>query len=133
MDRYLVISSDCNAGLPPESYRDYLDAKYRDAFDAALPIQLLAEGLDTEPAGDDLRRGEELVAPAVIPVLVRVHHPASRLGPDLLVVADHLSRVRQVPEGVDHHAPGTVHQSGVAVAESPVLLQAGVDVAGDLS
>jgi predicted TIM-barrel fold metal-dependent hydrolase len=40
MDRYLVISSDCHAGLPPERYRGYLDPGYRDAFDAALPIQL---------------------------------------------------------------------------------------------
>ena len=40
MDRYLVISSDCHAGLPPERYRDYLDAKYHAAFDHALPIQL---------------------------------------------------------------------------------------------
>jgi len=40
MDRYLVISSDCHAGLPPERYRDYLDPKYRPAFDQALPIQL---------------------------------------------------------------------------------------------
>jgi predicted TIM-barrel fold metal-dependent hydrolase len=40
MDRYVVISSDCHAGLPPERYREYLDPKYRDAFDAALPIQL---------------------------------------------------------------------------------------------
>jgi predicted TIM-barrel fold metal-dependent hydrolase len=39
MDRYLVVSSDCHAGLPPERYRDYLDPKYRDAFDVALPIQ----------------------------------------------------------------------------------------------
>lgn len=42
MDRYLVISSDCHAGLPPEQYRDYLDPQYRDAFDAALPIQIQA-------------------------------------------------------------------------------------------
>ncbi len=42
MDRYLVISSDCHAGLPPEQYRDYLDPQYRDAFDAALPIQIAA-------------------------------------------------------------------------------------------
>jgi len=42
MDRYLVISSDCHAGLPPEKYRDYLDPGYRDAFDAALPIQIQA-------------------------------------------------------------------------------------------
>ncbi|MCS5634976.1 MAG: amidohydrolase [Myxococcota bacterium] len=42
MDRYLVISSDCHAGLPPEQYRDYLDPRFRDAFDAALPIQIEA-------------------------------------------------------------------------------------------
>ncbi len=40
MSRYLVISSDCHAGLPPERYRDYLDSKYHEAFDAALPIQI---------------------------------------------------------------------------------------------
>jgi predicted TIM-barrel fold metal-dependent hydrolase len=40
MDRYLVISSDCHAGLPPEQYRAYLDSRYREAFDAALPIQI---------------------------------------------------------------------------------------------
>ena len=40
MDRYLVISSDCHAGLPPERYREYLDPKYRAAFDQALPIQI---------------------------------------------------------------------------------------------
>ena len=40
MDRYLVISSDCHAGLPPEQYRSYLDPEHRAAFDQALPIQL---------------------------------------------------------------------------------------------
>ncbi len=40
MDRYVVISSDCHAGLPPEKYRDYVDPRYRDAFDIALPIQI---------------------------------------------------------------------------------------------
>jgi predicted TIM-barrel fold metal-dependent hydrolase len=40
MDRHLVISSDTHAGLPPEQYRAYLDPKWREAFDAALPIQL---------------------------------------------------------------------------------------------
>jgi len=40
MDRYLVISSDCHAGLPPEQYRDYVDPKYREVFDVALPIQI---------------------------------------------------------------------------------------------
>jgi predicted TIM-barrel fold metal-dependent hydrolase len=40
MDRYLVVSSDCHAGLPPERYREYLDPEHRPAFDHALPIQL---------------------------------------------------------------------------------------------
>jgi len=40
MDRYLVISSDCHAGLPPERYREYLDPRHRQAFDLALPIQI---------------------------------------------------------------------------------------------
>ncbi len=40
MSRYLVISSDCHAGLLPEKYRDYLDPKYREIFDVALPIQI---------------------------------------------------------------------------------------------
>lgn len=40
MDRVVVISSDCHAGLPPEKYRDYLSPQYRETFDVALPIQL---------------------------------------------------------------------------------------------
>jgi predicted TIM-barrel fold metal-dependent hydrolase len=40
MDRLLVISSDCHAGLPPERYRDYVDPSLREIFDVALPIQL---------------------------------------------------------------------------------------------
>ncbi len=40
MDRHLVISSDCHAGLPPERYRDYVDPQYRETFDLALPIQI---------------------------------------------------------------------------------------------
>jgi predicted TIM-barrel fold metal-dependent hydrolase len=40
MDRYMVISSDCHAGLPPEQYRDYLDPQHRETFDVALPIQI---------------------------------------------------------------------------------------------
>jgi predicted TIM-barrel fold metal-dependent hydrolase len=40
MDRFLVVSSDCHAGLPPEQYRGYLDPQYREMFDVALPIQI---------------------------------------------------------------------------------------------
>jgi predicted TIM-barrel fold metal-dependent hydrolase len=35
-DRYLVISSDCHAGLPNEEYRPYLDPQHRAAFDDFL-------------------------------------------------------------------------------------------------
>jgi len=35
-ERYLIISSDCHAGLPCEEYRPYLDPRYLDAFDDFL-------------------------------------------------------------------------------------------------
>jgi predicted TIM-barrel fold metal-dependent hydrolase len=40
MERHLVISSDCHAGLPPGDYRAYLDPEFREAFDAALELQI---------------------------------------------------------------------------------------------
>ena len=40
MDRFIVISSDCHAGLPPEKYREYLDPQYRETFDLALPVAM---------------------------------------------------------------------------------------------
>ena len=40
MDRYLVVSSDGHAGLRAANYRPYVESKYHDAFDAALPIQI---------------------------------------------------------------------------------------------
>ena len=39
MDRFSIISSDCHAGLPAERYKEYLDPKYHDMFDMALPLQ----------------------------------------------------------------------------------------------
>jgi predicted TIM-barrel fold metal-dependent hydrolase len=36
MQRYLVISSDCHAGLPNAEYRPYLDPQYRERFDDYL-------------------------------------------------------------------------------------------------
>ncbi len=33
-DRYTIISSDCHAGANHGTYREYLDPKYRDEFDA---------------------------------------------------------------------------------------------------
>jgi predicted TIM-barrel fold metal-dependent hydrolase len=64
LDRHLVISSDCHAGLPPERYRDYLDERYRAAFDQALPVQLratreAAKKFLVADVNDAWRRGRE--------------------------------------------------------------------------
>ncbi len=40
MSRYLVVSSDCHAGLPPGHYRDYLDPQYREQYQANVKVQL---------------------------------------------------------------------------------------------
>ncbi len=40
MDNFLVVSSDCHAGLPIQQYREYLDPQYREVFDMAVPIEL---------------------------------------------------------------------------------------------
>jgi predicted TIM-barrel fold metal-dependent hydrolase len=42
MDRYIVVSSDCHAGLPMAAYRNYLEAQYLDLFDQLLPIEQAA-------------------------------------------------------------------------------------------
>ncbi len=43
MSRYMVISSDCHAGLPNEAYREWLDPAYRDTFDQALAARVAME------------------------------------------------------------------------------------------
>ncbi|MEN8159390.1 MAG: amidohydrolase family protein [Myxococcota bacterium] len=55
MDRYLVISSDGHAGLPPERYRDYLDPQYREEFDR----QHAARMAMLEQAGERLEMAQE--------------------------------------------------------------------------
>ena len=39
-DRLIVVSSDCHAGLPIADYKPYLDAKYHETMDMAVPITL---------------------------------------------------------------------------------------------
>ena len=36
MSRYLIISSDCHAGLPTREYRSYLESKYHQRFDESV-------------------------------------------------------------------------------------------------
>ena len=40
MERHLLISSDCHAGLPPGGYREYLDPEFRETFDVAHAQQI---------------------------------------------------------------------------------------------
>lgn len=40
MDRYLVVSSDGHAGLPPEQYRNYLESKYHAEFDERIQLEI---------------------------------------------------------------------------------------------
>src|SRR5947209_8589333 len=59
MDHYLVISADCHAGLPNEEYAEWLDPRYRPAFDeflagrAALQDQLRARGMRNDEFADE--------------------------------------------------------------------------------
>jgi predicted TIM-barrel fold metal-dependent hydrolase len=39
-ERLIVVSSDCHAGLPIADYKPYLDSKYHDMMDLAVPITL---------------------------------------------------------------------------------------------
>ena len=63
-DRYLIISSDCHAGLPNEQYRDWLDPEYRDAFDQSLAdrarmMELAARGILNEEFAEEWERENE--------------------------------------------------------------------------
>lgn len=64
-NRYLIISSDCHAGLPNEQYRAYLDPEHREAFDAFLQMragmeeELKAAGLRNEEFAQEWERENE--------------------------------------------------------------------------
>ena len=63
-DRYLIISSDCHAGLPNEQYRDWLDPDYRDAFDQHLAdrtrmMELASRGILNEEFAEEWERENE--------------------------------------------------------------------------
>lgn len=64
MNNYIVISSDCHAGLRPQEYREWVDPKYREIFDAALPIQIeqtevAAKRFLVDEINEDWRQGHE--------------------------------------------------------------------------
>ncbi len=65
MSRYLVISSDCHAGLPNAQYREWLDPEFREPFDRQLVerqhlLELAQRGiLNAEFAEEWERENEE--------------------------------------------------------------------------
>jgi len=65
VSRYLVISSDCHAGLPNAQYRDWLDPKHHQAFDdeqaarVVLEQELRARGMRNEEFAEEWERENE--------------------------------------------------------------------------
>lgn len=64
MERIVVVSSDCHAGLPPERYREYVSPKYRETFDVALPLQLeevraMSRKFLVDDINEEWRKGRE--------------------------------------------------------------------------
>jgi len=62
--RYLVISSDCHAGLPNAEYRDWLDSEHRETFDTYLAerqrmAELAGRGLLNEEFAEEWHRENE--------------------------------------------------------------------------
>lgn len=60
-DPYLIISSDCHAGLPNAEYRDWLDPEYRAPFDAYLAerikmLELAQRGMLNEEFAQEWER-----------------------------------------------------------------------------
>jgi predicted TIM-barrel fold metal-dependent hydrolase len=65
MNRYMVISSDCHAGLPNQQYRDWLEPKHHRAFDdeqaarAVIEEELRARGMRNEEFAEEWQRENE--------------------------------------------------------------------------
>jgi predicted TIM-barrel fold metal-dependent hydrolase len=55
VDRYVIISSDCHAGLPNEEYREWMDPGHREVFDQSLAARVQMEA---ELAESGLRNPE---------------------------------------------------------------------------
>ncbi|HEY1741244.1 MAG TPA: amidohydrolase, partial [Acidimicrobiia bacterium] len=87
-ERYTVISSDCHAGAPIATYRDFLDPKMRDEFDAwrggyANPFRDLQGGKRARNWDDEMRISElasdHVVAEVVFPNTVPPFFPTGAL------------------------------------------------------
>ena len=88
-DRYIVISSDCHAGAPMLAYRDYIEKKWHDEFDAwAAAYENPFDDLRSPAAyrnWDSNRRSQELeddgvVAEVLFPNTIPPFFPAGLLA-----------------------------------------------------
>jgi predicted TIM-barrel fold metal-dependent hydrolase len=65
MDRYMVISSDCHAGLPNLQYKDWLDPEFHEAFDeeqtarGELELEIRARGMRNDEFAEEWERENE--------------------------------------------------------------------------
>ena len=82
---------------------------------------------------NDLGSGEELVSPAMIPITVRVHHSMGGCAPHPRVLLDHLAGMWQIPKSIHNDTAAVIDQPRIALAQSRILLQAGVDPSADLT
>jgi hypothetical protein len=84
------------------------------------------------PVRDNLGALEELIAPDVVRVLVRVDDAPRHSRPHAAEQFDHATRVGQVRLRIDHHASGQVDEAGVRVADSILLVDDREAVVADL-
>jgi predicted TIM-barrel fold metal-dependent hydrolase len=51
MSNYMIISSDCHAGPPPERYREYMESKYQERYDRFLAqLKVTREAMNSAQA-----------------------------------------------------------------------------------
>jgi predicted TIM-barrel fold metal-dependent hydrolase len=69
-ERYVVISADCHGGAEIHDYRDYLDAQYRDDFDAWVSTYVIPypdlEGPEANRNWDSAKRLRELADDGIV-------------------------------------------------------------------
>jgi hypothetical protein len=82
--------------------------------------------------GDDLRALEELIAPDVVRVLMRVDDTFRHGRPHLAEHLDHPPRVGQVRLGVDDNTPSPVDETGVGITHAILFIQNSKAAVADL-
>src|SRR5215470_2962895 len=80
---------------------------------------------------DDLGSRKQLIAVAMVAVVMRIEDAARRFAPDARIVFDQLAGAPQIPERVNDKAAATVDKTRIAPTQPAVRLQTGVNVFRD--